>query len=203
MDKSLSTWELYSQTYPRDGYALDNLAGAYASRGQFEKALQVAQQQLEALPDDAASYALVSEVYRAMNRLDEAKATVEAGLKHDSGGGRLPFQRLLVALAQGDQVAAEAARTQIRGNPQGKMYLAALEGTACRTGAARAAGIRAGSQLAQLPPCRSAFLIRLPWPGASLRGAERQRKKSRSLSGFLCALERRRSRCADSERGQG
>jgi eukaryotic-like serine/threonine-protein kinase len=128
MDRGLSTWELYYQTYPRDGFVLDNLAGAYASRGQLEKALQVAQQELEVLPDDAASYALVAEVYRDMNRLDEAKATVDAGLKHDSGGGRLPFQRLLVALAQGDQVAAEAARTQMRGNPQGKMYLAALEG---------------------------------------------------------------------------
>ena len=56
------------------------------------------------------------------------KRPCKLGLKHDSGGWQLPFQLLLVALAQGDQATAEQARTQLRANAQGKITLLTAEG---------------------------------------------------------------------------
>src|SRR5262249_31595707 len=46
MEKAISAWELYNQTYPRDAFALDNLVGWNQGLGQFEKALSYAQEEL-------------------------------------------------------------------------------------------------------------------------------------------------------------
>jgi serine/threonine protein kinase/tetratricopeptide (TPR) repeat protein len=127
LEKGKSTWELYHQTYPRDLYALDNLVGLYENFGQFDKALVFAQEQLRLSPEEPQSYSRVIEAYRGLNRLDEAKATTQSGLRHGSGGWALPFQLLLVAWAQGDQSTAEQARAQLQAHSQGRIFLAWLD----------------------------------------------------------------------------
>ncbi len=127
LEKGISTWQLYHQTYPRDLYALDNLVGLYENFGQFDKALAFAQEQLRLSPEEPQSYSRVIEAYRGLNRLDEANATAQSGLRHGSGGWALPFQLLLVAWAQGDQSTAEQARTQLQAHSQGRIFLAWLD----------------------------------------------------------------------------
>lgn len=127
MEKAKSTWELYHQTFPRDLFALDNLAGWYQYQGQFEKALALNQEEVRLNPDEPSNYSALADTYRALNRLDESKATVQAGFKHGSGGADLAFRLLLVALAQGDHVAEQQARSLIQANSQGEMYLARLD----------------------------------------------------------------------------
>ncbi len=124
LEKAISTWELYHQTYPRDLFALDNLVGISESLGQFEKALALAQEQLRLSSEEPLSYSRVIEAYRGLDRLDEAKTTAQSGLRHGPGGWALPFQLLLVALAQGDQSTAQQARTQLQAHSQGRIFLA-------------------------------------------------------------------------------
>jgi len=83
----------------------------------------LAQEQLRLSPEEPQSYTRVIELYRGLNRLDEAKTTAQSGLRHGSGGWALPFQLLLGALAQGDQATAEQARTQVLATSQGKLVL--------------------------------------------------------------------------------
>ena len=127
LEKAISTWELYHQTYPRDLYAIDNLVGWSEGLGQFDKALALAQEQLRLSPEEPQSYARVIEAYLGLNRLDEAKATAQSGLRYDSGGSELPFELLLVALAQGDQSTAERARTLLQAHSQGRIFLAQVD----------------------------------------------------------------------------
>src|SRR5256885_11372511 len=82
LQKGLAAWEMYHGSYPRDGTPLDNLAGAYFSLGQFEKALAYAQEQLRLDPDSPSSYSQVALGYLRLNRLDEARATIQSGLQH-------------------------------------------------------------------------------------------------------------------------
>jgi tetratricopeptide (TPR) repeat protein len=140
LEKGISTWELYHQTYTRDLYALDNLVGIYENFGQFDKALELAQEQLRLGPEEPISYIRVIEAYRGLNRLDEANATTQSGLRHGSGGWVLPFQLLLVAWAQGDQSTAEQARTQLQAHSQGRIFLAWLD---ARLAASRGQFVRA------------------------------------------------------------
>jgi hypothetical protein len=70
----------------------------------------------------------VALMYLRLNRLDEARATIQSGLRHGSSGGfDLPLTLLVVARAQGDKATEETARQQVLSNPEGRMYLARLD----------------------------------------------------------------------------
>jgi len=127
LQKGLAAWEMYHASYPRDGTPLDNLAGAYFSLGQFEKALAYAQEQLRLDPDSPSSYSQVALGYLRLNRLDEARATIQSGLQHSSGGYDLPLMIIVVARAQGDKASEENARQQVLSNPEGRIYLTRLD----------------------------------------------------------------------------
>jgi tetratricopeptide (TPR) repeat protein len=65
------------QAYPRDDAAPYNLANVYSHLGDHEKALALKQQSLRLTPDDPTSYWGLIDAYIALNRLDEAQATIK------------------------------------------------------------------------------------------------------------------------------
>jgi len=65
--------------------------------------------------------------YLRLNRLDEARATIQSGLQHSSGGYDLPLMIIVVARAQGDKASEENARQQVLSNPEGRIYLTRLD----------------------------------------------------------------------------
>ncbi len=127
LQKELTAWELYHSSYPRDPTPLDNLAGAYLSLGQFEKSLAYGQEQLRLDPDNPGSYSIVALAYLRLNRLDEARATIQSGWQHGSSGYDLPLTLVAVARAQGDKASEEQARQQVLSNTEGRIYLTRLD----------------------------------------------------------------------------
>src|SRR5207249_2861865 len=127
LQKGVAAWEMYHGSYPRDAIPLDNLAVDYFSLGQFEKALAYAQEQLRLDPDSPSSYSLVALGYLRLKRLDEARATIQSGLQHGSGGYDLPLMIIVIARAQGDKASEENARQQVLSNPEGRIYLTWLD----------------------------------------------------------------------------
>ena len=84
--KTMQTFELWHQLYPRDLAPLNGLSSRYQIVGEYEKALAVAQEALAVRPDYYVSYANLSSSYQALNRFDEAKkiCAAAAAAKHDS-----------------------------------------------------------------------------------------------------------------------
>ncbi len=82
LDKGITALELYRQTYPRDSIPFNNLANIYNQLGQFDNALENAKRAVELDPDSAAAYVNLATAYVGLNRIEEARATINTALQH-------------------------------------------------------------------------------------------------------------------------
>ena len=96
LDKGITAYELYIQTYPRDATPYNNLALIYNELGQFDNALQNAKRAVELDPDMLAGYGQVAQAYMGLNRLEEARATINQVFQHK--GSTRTYHVLLAAL---------------------------------------------------------------------------------------------------------
>ncbi len=81
LDKGISAYELYRQTYPRDSIPYNNLAVIYNQLGQFDNALENAKRAVELEPDSLSGYSQIVQAYGGLNRLDEARATINSAFQ--------------------------------------------------------------------------------------------------------------------------
>ncbi|HUI84684.1 MAG TPA: protein kinase [Candidatus Binatia bacterium] len=77
LDKAAQTYLQTIGWYARDGGAYGNLGLVYASQGNYEKALELALQQLQMTPDDVPTYENVINYLLALQRFDEAHKTIQ------------------------------------------------------------------------------------------------------------------------------
>ena len=96
IDKGITAYELYRQTYPHDSTPLNNLAVIYNQLGQFDNALENGKRALELDPDMLNAYGQVAWSYAGLNRLEEARATVNAALQRK--GNTTSYHSLLASL---------------------------------------------------------------------------------------------------------
>ncbi len=82
LDKGITAYELYRQTYPRDSVPFNNLAAIYNELGQFDNALENAKRAVELDPDMVSGYENTAAAYAGLNRIEEARATINAALQH-------------------------------------------------------------------------------------------------------------------------
>src|SRR6202171_3737479 len=82
LDKGITAYELYIQTYPRDAVPFNNLAVIYNELGQFDNALEKAKRAVELDPDMMNGYGQVAEAYAGLNRIEEARATLNTAVQH-------------------------------------------------------------------------------------------------------------------------
>ncbi len=96
LDKGITAYELYRQTYPRDSTPFINLAGIYNTLGQFDNALENAKHAVELDPDQASGYSNVTIAYVGLNRIEEARTTINTALQHkaETTGFRLGLAML-------------------------------------------------------------------------------------------------------------
>ena len=124
LDKGISAYELFKQTYPRDVVPHSNLAVEYVlTLGEFEKGLPDAQEALTVDPDDSRGYFLAAAAYMGLNRLDEAKAILTTGLQRNPTFLTLHDWMSQVALAQGDMATVEKEEGFLHGDPYQEMVL--------------------------------------------------------------------------------
>jgi tetratricopeptide (TPR) repeat protein len=87
LDKGITAYELYCQTYPRESIPFTNLAGIYIQLGQFDKALENAKRAVELDPDQVIAYSNLADAYAGLNRIEEARATINTALQHKASAG--------------------------------------------------------------------------------------------------------------------
>jgi serine/threonine protein kinase/tetratricopeptide (TPR) repeat protein len=108
LEKEIAAYELYKQTYPRDVSPYANLAVGYdLYLGEFEKGLANAKEAIQVDPDESRGYYTSAWAYLGLNRVDEAKAILNAGLQRNPNFTYLHDFLATVAYAQGDMAAME------------------------------------------------------------------------------------------------
>ena len=100
-EKAAQVYEMWIASYPRDFVPHGNLSGAYLNLGQMEKALAEGQEALRIAPS-VNGYSNLGITYVMLNRLDEAKATIDDALAHKLDGGNLRASMYCLAFRRGD-----------------------------------------------------------------------------------------------------
>jgi serine/threonine protein kinase/tetratricopeptide (TPR) repeat protein len=106
-EKAAQAYELWTQTYPRDGIPINNLGVLYQKMGRWDKALELAREALKTGEPESLYYTQVANSYVALGRYDEAKAIIKEA--NDRKLDVPLFHRVLyyAAFAQNDAAAMQ------------------------------------------------------------------------------------------------
>ncbi len=126
LDKGIAALELYKQTYPRDAIPFNNVSGTYLRLGQFGNALSNALQAMQLDTDSINGYSNLASSYQALNRLDEAKATLAQAAARKIGGAGLHIQMAAIAWLQNDTTTLEHELDLANVGPDGELNVLAF-----------------------------------------------------------------------------
>jgi len=101
-EKAVLVWQVMQQLYPREDEPDTNLAGYYAWQGNYEKALQEAQEAVRLYPDDQDDLAGLARLYIRLNRLLEAEEVLKQAEKRNLNSEQLLNDHYLLAFLKGD-----------------------------------------------------------------------------------------------------
>jgi len=106
--KTIETYQVWTQTYPNDFVPHSNLAGAFEQRGDHDKAIEEYRTAIGLAPDEPLPYSNLAGIFAALGRGDEARTTIEEAIGR--GLDSIGFRSQLYGLAffRGDE--AEMAR---------------------------------------------------------------------------------------------
>jgi serine/threonine protein kinase/tetratricopeptide (TPR) repeat protein len=113
---SRKTYELWTQTYPRDYIPHENLSVTYGALGDHDQALRHAREALN-LNSDGAAYEVLTDAYLSLNRLDEARATAQEARDRSLDSPTMHMSMYQVNFVQHDMGAADREITGLIGKP--------------------------------------------------------------------------------------
>jgi len=102
LEKAAQTYELWQQTYPRDGFAYSGLGMVCFYLGNWEKALEGHREAMRLLPNVEGFYTNLGVAYMGLNRLKEAEAVFKQAEEHKLEGEWLLPNRYILAFLKGD-----------------------------------------------------------------------------------------------------
>jgi serine/threonine protein kinase/Flp pilus assembly protein TadD len=116
LEAARKAYELWAQTYPRDDTPSSNLSVIYLVLGDYNKTLAASQESLKLNPSGLSYTNLVSG-YLTVNRLDEARATVQEAQAHhlDNPGNHLVLY--VIDFLQHDAAGMEREAAGLMGKP--------------------------------------------------------------------------------------
>jgi DNA-binding winged helix-turn-helix (wHTH) protein/predicted Zn-dependent protease len=122
VEKSVQTYELWTQTYPRDWIPYNNLADAAARNGMIEKAIPAAQQALRLNPNSWFAYATLANAYMRGSRFAEARAICDRAIVENHRGST-DNTLLRTAFVQDDPATVEKELEVAKGKPNESLLL--------------------------------------------------------------------------------
>ena len=131
LEKAVQVYELWQQTYPRDGTPYNGLGVDISiPLGNWEKALEEAREAIRLEPNSESNYADLGLDYASLNRLDEAEAVYKQAEERKLEGEGLQENRYQLAFLQGDGTKMAQLAAAAMGKPgQEEWFLAALADT--------------------------------------------------------------------------
>jgi serine/threonine protein kinase/Flp pilus assembly protein TadD len=102
-DEAINILKAWSQTYPNDYIPHNNLSVNYNLTGEFEAALSEAREAVRLSPNNAAAQGNLVEGFMRLDRLDEAKQTLEETLGKNPDRAVYHNYSFLIAFLRGDE----------------------------------------------------------------------------------------------------
>jgi tetratricopeptide (TPR) repeat protein len=103
LDKSIQTYELWQQSYPRDFLPMENRGDNHMTLGKWEKALQETQESLRLEPNSGMAHSNLAWIQLALDRREDSKATLEQARARKLDSQFLRLATYEIAFLQGDQ----------------------------------------------------------------------------------------------------
>jgi serine/threonine protein kinase/tetratricopeptide (TPR) repeat protein len=128
LEKAAQTFELWQQTYPRNGAPYTNLGVIFANLGNYEKALAELREALRLEPNNAVNYSNLGSTYTYLNRLDEADAVLKQADERKLESELLLVSRYVLAFLRGDAAQMERLASAAMGKPGLEDLLLAVQG---------------------------------------------------------------------------
>jgi Flp pilus assembly protein TadD len=108
VQKTIETYQIWIQTYPKDFVPHSNLGGAYSELGDYAKAVEEYRAAIGLAPDEMLPYSNLADMYIALNKPDEARRTLEDAIARGLDATRLRSDLYNLAFYRHDE--AEMAR---------------------------------------------------------------------------------------------
>ncbi len=108
LEATRKVYEAWAQAYPRDDVPVNNLGMIYSRLGDYDKALSAYQQGLRLDPGSGIGYQNVVSTYTRLDRLDEAKATIQDAKTRGFDSPLVHFYSYNLAFLQQDAAGMEA-----------------------------------------------------------------------------------------------
>jgi eukaryotic-like serine/threonine-protein kinase len=115
LEAARKTYELWTQTYPRDFIPRENLAVAYGELGDYDQALRYAQEAVNLSGTDG--YGMLTSAYVSLNRLDEARAAAQKAMARNVDPSTIHMTLYGVDFLQHDMAAAGRELAALAGSP--------------------------------------------------------------------------------------
>jgi serine/threonine protein kinase len=117
LEATRTSYQLWTQTYPRDEEPQANLWITYTFMGDYEKAHAAALQALKLNPGSGNNYVNLAYSYQWIDQLDQAKATVQESRAHNLDSPWLPLVLYSVDFLAHDAAAMERQVASETGKP--------------------------------------------------------------------------------------
>jgi eukaryotic-like serine/threonine-protein kinase len=126
LEQASHVYELWAKSYPEDKVPPSNLGWIYAQLGQYEKALTETQEGMRLQPD-LIGYGNLADMYLSLNRLDDAKKTIEQAQTHNFEGDILHWTIYELAFLQGDSAEMQRQVAWAAGKPGSEDFLLSFQ----------------------------------------------------------------------------
>ena len=122
-EKSVSIYEQWHKLYPRDTIPINNLHLAYSNLGEFQRALDLALEEMRLEPESPYSYQDLASAYHGLNRYQETKAVLDQAVSKKLDSVSTHFALYILAKGRGDQAAMDHEIEVTRGKPDADWML--------------------------------------------------------------------------------
>ena len=128
--KTIDTYQVWNQTYPKEYVPHANLGSAYQSRSDFEKAIEELRTAIALAPDEPLPYANLAGDYQQIGQVDEGRKTLESAIARGLDSAATRTQLYTFAFFQHDARAMAAQVEAANRLPDSYSILSAQAGVA-------------------------------------------------------------------------
>jgi tetratricopeptide (TPR) repeat protein/predicted Ser/Thr protein kinase len=128
LEKASQAKEFLEQSYPRDAWPPSDLSILYGQMGKYDKSLMKAKEALRRNPTYRPTYALLANSYINLNRLKEARATVEEAQARSFDSRDLHFCLYQISFLEDDASGMAQQLAWAEGKPDVEDQLLASQG---------------------------------------------------------------------------